>query len=189
MQFRKEVIGNYVRDFASWITTSYASSGIRFRVPASRFYSHQIPADYLFGSQDSLRLRTSASPVRTAFVFPAGSTGVTVFNTFDGRRHKKTGAPALFDVVSRASANWGIFEYNPSVPIGAAGYSGKKASSDIFYYLAELRTLNAFHPHVIVPFAWTDVPSQQNLNIQKSTFEIALHRFIQLVGNTPWTPR
>jgi hypothetical protein len=177
MEFRKQAVANYVRDFASWITTS----GVR--VPASHFYSHQIPADYLFGTPDSLRLRTSASPVQTAFLFPTGSTGVTVFNTFDGRSHKKTGAPALFDLVSRTSANWGVFEYNPSVPgVG-------KASTDIFYYLGELRILHAYHPHVIVPFAWTDVPSQHSLNIQNSAFEFALKRFIEQFGNVPWAPR
>jgi len=50
MQFRREVIANYVRDFASWITTSPAPKST-FTIPRSRFYSHQIPADFLFGQK------------------------------------------------------------------------------------------------------------------------------------------
>ena len=57
VQFRSQVIANYVRDFASWITTSPASES-RFTVPASRFYSHQIPADFLFGQENNQRLKS-----------------------------------------------------------------------------------------------------------------------------------
>jgi len=178
LEFRQQAIADYVHDFASWLA-----------IPPSRFYTHQIPADFLFGTSDSLRLKTSASPVRTAFAFPDASTGITVFNTFDGRRHKKTGVRDLYDRVSRASPDWGIFEYNPSVPVGAGGARGRKASTDVFYYLGELQTLNAFHPHVIVPFAWTDISEQRDLNIQGATFETALREFIRMVGSTPWRPR
>jgi hypothetical protein len=66
---------------------------------------------------------------------------------------------------------------------------GKKASNDIFYFLGELQTLSAFHPHVIVPFAWTDIAEQSSLNIQRSTFEDTLRRYIQMIGKTPWRPR
>ena len=57
---------------------------------------------------------------------------------------------------------------------------------DMSYYLGELRSLYAWRPHVIVPFAWTDIPSQKTLDIQNSTFEAALNRFIIEVGNTAW---
>ena len=186
MQFRSQVIANYVRDFASWITTSPAS-GSRFTVPASRFYSHQIPADFLFGQENDQRLKSSASPVRTAFISPIGSAGVTVFNLFDGKVHKKTGTAELFRQLSMSGPNWGIFEYNPSMPVGAATDSGP--STDMNYYLSELRRLYEYRPHVIVPFAWSNVPHHKNMNIQNSTFEAALKRFIAEVGNVPWGPR
>jgi hypothetical protein len=111
---------------------------------------------------------------------------VTVFNTFDGRVHRKTGTPALYELLSRSSPNWGVFEYNPSMP---AGPNASAPSKDIAYYLQELRTLYSWRPHVIVPFAWTDVPAQKTLDIQNSTFESALNRFIAEVGSTPWKAR
>jgi hypothetical protein len=185
-KFREHVIANYERDFASWITSS-PSPDRKFRVPASHFFSHQIPADFLFEQKDGLRLTTSASPASTAFISPAGSSGVTVFNTFDGRVHKRTGTVALFQQLSMSSGgNWGVLEYNPSMPSGPGSSS---PSTDIAYYLGELRTLYAWRPHVIVPFAWTDIPEQKTLDIQNSTFETALKVFIGEVGNTPWAPR
>jgi hypothetical protein len=186
MKFREKVIANYERDFASWITSSPSPDG-KFRVPASHFFSHQIPADFLFEQKDGLRLKTSASPASTAFISPVGGSGVTVFNTFDGRVHKRTGTFALYQQLSLSfGGNWGVLEYNPSMP---SGPNGNKASTDMAYYMGELRSLYAWRPHVIVPFAWTDIPSQKTLDIQNSTFEAALKVFIAEVGNAPWGPR
>src|SRR6185295_4995022 len=188
MLFRKQTIANYVRDFASWITTSPSPGN--FTVPASRFYSHQIPGDFLFGEKDGMRLKTSASPAETAFISPIGSAGVTVFNVFDGKNHKKTGTPALYERLSSSGANWGIFEYNPSVPVGPADAAGNKTpGTDLAYYTEELRTLYAWRPRVIVPFAWADDPSLKTLDIRDSVFETALSRFIAEVGNTVWVSR
>jgi hypothetical protein len=170
-EFRKQVIANYVQDFATWITTS-PDPVTRRTVPADRFYSHQIPADFLFGDSNSLRLKTSASYVETALLGVTGSTGVTVFNTYDGKGHKKTGTDALFKKLS--GSTWGIFEYNPSVPIRTA----EEPSADVAYYLAELRTLAKFRPRVIVPFAWTNEPNLKIYRIQDRAFETALRQFV-----------
>lgn len=183
MQFRIRAVANYVGDFASWITTSPAP-GTSFTVPPSRFYSHQIPADFLFGQRSNQRLVSSASPVETSFISPMGSTGVTVFNTFDGRNYGKTGTTELFKLLSRSGANWGVFEYNLSVPVRT-----DTPSTDMSYYMSELRTLYEYRPHVIVPFAWTDTPHLKTMNIQNTTFEAALKRFIADVGNVPWGAR
>ena len=184
MRFRKQTIADYVHDFAVWITTTTAR-GNSFRIPASRFYSHQIPADYLFGDSNNLRLKTSASFLDTAFIAPIGSSGVTVFNAFDGKVHKKTGTAALYDSISRSSANWGIFEYNASVPVGKAVTS----ANDMSYFVNELNLLYSYRPHVIVPFAWSDQKEHKSLNIQNTTFEAALSRFISEVGTSSWSPR
>ena len=186
MEFRREAIGNYVRDFASWITTSPAPNST-FTVPPSRFYSHQIPADFLFGQKKNQRLESSASPASTALIAPIGSVGVTAFNTFDGRNHSRTATEELFKMLSTSSLHWGIFEYNLSVPAGAGVNAGP--SSDMAYYMAELRKLYEYRPHVIVPFAWTNTPDLKNMDIQNSMFEAALSRFIAEVGNVPWTRR
>jgi hypothetical protein len=170
-RFRMQAIANYVRDFATWITTS-PDPVTHTTVPANRFYSHQIPADFLFGDSNSVRLKTSASYAETAVIAPVGSTGVTVFNTFDGKTHKKTGTAELFRKLS--SNNWGIFEYNPSVPIRTA----QEPSAEVEYYLSELKSLATFRPHIIVPFAWTNEEGLKGYRIQGRAFETALRRFV-----------
>ena len=186
VQFRVYVISNYVRDFASWMTTSPAPAST-FTIPRSRFYSHQIPADFLFGQNKNPRLDSSASPVETAFISPVGSVGVTVFNTFNGQNFGKTGTPDLFRRLSMAGAHWGIFEYNLSVPVSSAVDRGP--STDMNYYMTELQRLYEYRPHVIVPFAWTGTPHLSTMDIQNSTFEAALKRFIAEIGDRPWVPR
>jgi hypothetical protein len=114
MKFRKQMIAGYVRDFARWVTTSAARSS--FTIPATRFYSHQIPAEFLFEQPENIRLSTSASPLETAFLDPFGSAGVTAYNLFDGKRHLRTATPELFSKIVKRSRNWGVLEYNPSVP-------------------------------------------------------------------------
>jgi len=163
-EFRVLVIKNYVRDFAEWITVD---SG----VPASRFYTHQIPADYLFGGKDTARLQTSASPLETALMPGIVSAGVTVFDSYNGKTHSKTSSPALFKRLQQASANWGILEYSPSVP----------AFDDDAYYLGELRTLYSYHPAIIVPFAWTNDDLHKLYRIQNTAYERALRKFVQEV--------
>ena len=52
-------------------------------VPTDRWFSHQIPADYLFGfspANPNPRLITSASPHWTADITPYGGLGITSFN-------------------------------------------------------------------------------------------------------------
>jgi hypothetical protein len=175
LQFRRDVLRNWVRDFATWITTSPdPASG--FTIPASRYYTHQIPADFLFGDPDNLRLKTSASVLETAMIDPLGSSGVTAFNVFNGRRHAKTAVPALFSALLRSADHWGVLEYNPSIP----------QSDDDDYYLQELRQLYVYRPHLIVPFAWSDLPEMKKYSIKGSAFERGLQRFVAEVGDSPW---
>ena len=60
MQFRKRMIAGYVRDFAQWVTTSAAPQS-NFTIPSARFYSHQIPSEFLFERPGNIRIATSAS--------------------------------------------------------------------------------------------------------------------------------
>jgi hypothetical protein len=53
-EFRKQVITNWLRDYASWIRTTDPAAG--FGIPSSRYYTHQIPADLIFGRRDTTRL-------------------------------------------------------------------------------------------------------------------------------------
>jgi hypothetical protein len=181
MDFRKEAIRNWVHDFAVWMTTTPdPESG--FTIPASRFYTHQIPADFIFGQKDNRRLRTSASYVETTIASGLASTGVTAFNGWDGRKHMKTATPALYSSLFMTSDDWGIVEYNPSMP-----YDNSIApSNDFNYYMTELRLLWNFRPHLLVPVLWSDDPVHKSANIKGSLFERALRDFVRLVGRTPW---
>jgi hypothetical protein len=170
-----------VRDFASWITTS-ADPVTGFSIPFSRFYTHQIPADLIFGETDNQRIRTSASYIETAVLEPFGGTGVTAFNGWDGTRHKKTATPELYARLYMTSDNWGIMEYNPSLSLN----NEIAPNRDLRYFMNELRLLWQFRPHVLVPFAWTDYPHHRQFSIKDSMFEQALKRFVEQVGQTPW---
>jgi hypothetical protein len=161
-EFRIRVIANYLHDFGQWLTND-------LRIPASRFYTHQIPADFLFGGKDNTRVETSASPLGVAVIQPLGSTGVTVFDVYNGRTHTKTSSGELFQQLAESGPNWGIMEYNPSVP----------AVADENYYLAELQMLAAFRPRVIVPFAWTNVEQHRVYAIKGTAYERGLRRFIE----------
>jgi hypothetical protein len=184
MQFRRRMIAGYVRDFARWVTTS-AAPGSGFTIPSNRFYSHQIPAEFLFEQPDNIRLYTSASPLESAFIDPFGSIGVTAYNMFDGKRHIRTATPELFSHIVARSPNWGVLEYNPSMPSQPAMPPG----SDEGYYLEQLRMLYSFRPHVIVPFPWTELPEHKSGAIQDRPFERALAEFVKEIGTVPWATR
>jgi hypothetical protein len=159
-KFRIHAIENYLHDYATWIAGNS-------RIPASRFYTHQIPADFVFAGRDTTRLETSASPLETAFLPGLVSAGVTVFDTFNGKAHTKTSSPAMFRRLEQSSDHWGILEYNPSVP----------AVGDEAFYLRTLRSLESFHPTIIAPFAWTDAAQHKQYRIQDTAFERALKKF------------
>jgi hypothetical protein len=181
IDFRKKVIGDWVRDFATWITTT-PDPDTGFTIPASHFYTHQIPADLIFGKSDDPRLKTSASYIQTAVINPIGSTGVTAFNGWDGRHSFETATPELFSTLFMTSDSWGILEYNPSLP-----YSNSIApNSDPQYYAAALRSLWNFRPHLLVPFAWSDDPIHKAADIKGSAFQKALRDFVNSVGKKPW---
>lgn len=180
--FRREMVGNYVRDFARWVTTAPSPSG--FKIPSDRYYSHQIPADYLFEQPDNIRLRTSASPAESGFIAPFGSPGVTAYNVFDGKRHLRTATPLLFSQLSKRSSNWAVLEYNPSMPL----QTGTPPSKDLGYYEQQLQLLYNYRPHVVVPFAWTELPEHLQESIRGTPFERALARFIREIGNNAWAP-
>jgi hypothetical protein len=175
LRFREDILANWVSDFATWITTSPDPS-TGYTIPPSRYYTHQIPAEFLFGKPDNVRLKTSASVIRTAFIYPKGSSGITAFNTFNGWRYGRTTSDRLFAAMSGSANDWGVLEYNPSVP----------SSDDDAYYLNELRRLYAYRPHLIVPWVWSDTDDMKRYRIKDQSFERSLKRFIAEVGEAPW---
>lgn len=121
LEFRRQMVNNYVRDFSSWITMTTDVSG-DFLEP-SRWYSYQIPTDYLFGKSPAdpspfARLHTSASPMRSALVNPTGSLGLTSFDLYIGLANPPTYLRTSQNLFPELRAlnlpNWGLVEYSPS---------------------------------------------------------------------------
>jgi hypothetical protein len=127
LRFRETMVANYQKDFAAWVTTTADANGNTFE--ALRWYSHQIPADYLDGTfpgcvNPDPRLRTSASPMSTADVAPSGSLGLTAFDVYGfdmsvgGFVYSRTSQFLLGALKARGVPNWGFVEWNPSWPLG-----------------------------------------------------------------------
>ncbi|HEX4997235.1 MAG TPA: hypothetical protein VFY29_03365 [Terriglobia bacterium] len=182
MDFRKDAIASWEKDFAAWITAPEGAGGLS--IPPDRFFSHQIPAEFLFGARDIARLKSSASPTETAFIGSLGSTGVTTFNIYNGKTYSKTATPALYEFVTRAGSSWAILEYNPAV----LSTPDMPPTSDVNDLLNEMLELYRYRPHIIAPALWSDYPEHQTMIVQDSPFERALHKFVSAVGQSPWAP-
>ena len=156
-------------DVARWMTTTQDPATLA-TVPATRWFSDQIPADYLFGfspSNPDFRLLASASPWWTADVAPYGGVGLTSFSiTDDFGNHFRT-LPGVFPRIVESRHRWGIFEWNPQVPSGnAASFS----YADPAPYRADTELLAQYRPSVLVPFTW-DNPTYR---VKDTGFEVAL---------------
>lgn len=175
-EFRQTMVWRHNLAFAKWITTSPdISTGAT--VPADRWFSDQVPADYLFGNTPALpdfRLDTSASPHWTADVSPYGSMGITAFNQFNqqfGIMHKTlTGVAPL---IAQRKVRWGVFEWNPSVP----------ANPDITIYRDEMALVERYRPSVLAPSSWQSSVYQ----LENTGFETALKELVDRIKVIPLT--
>lgn len=172
--FRQTMIWRHNLEFAKWMTTSEDPTTGE-TVPVARFYSDQIPADYLFGgspTNPNYRLVTSASAHWTADVTPYGSLGVTAFNLVAGDNLLPTlrnVAPAI----AARNVRWGLFEYNAAVP----------ATSNLQVYRDDMAVLEETRPSLIVPVYWdTNVPPYF---IKDTGFETALRELVDNIKNSP----
>ncbi len=130
-RFRRELIANYGADVARWMTTS-TSGTTGTTLSPDRWYSHQIPGDFLFGrfpgtGNPDPRLQTSASSMWTALMDPStGSPGLTCLDRFElgtfGPQggYNRTSEHLLDRVELLALPNWGLPEYAPSWHIDVA---------------------------------------------------------------------
>ena len=123
LKFRRQMLANFARDVSTWMTTPGPNG--EPALPPDRWYTHQIPADYLNGTQPGglmpLRLQTSASTLDTALL-PAsvGSPGLTILDRFELANHgppggyNRTSAYSFDAMEALGLPNWGIPEYSPS---------------------------------------------------------------------------
>ncbi len=172
--FRQVMIWRHNRDWARWMTSS-VDPATGMTIPINRFYSDQIPADYLFGSSPAspnFRLITSGSPHWTASVKPYGSMGVTAFNIVAGATVVST-FQNVAPHITALGERWGLFEYNAAVG----------GTAPAAFYAAELATLIQSRPSLIIPVFWdTDVPP---FFIKDTPFQTMLRDFVTAIKDSP----
>lgn len=172
-RFRQELVWHYNLDVARWMTTSPdPQTGIA--IPADRWYSHQVPADYLFGfspENPDPRYLTSASPHWTADVSPYGSLGITAFGVNLGQGQFARTLQAVAPHIAARRVRWGILEWNPSLPVSASPA----------IYDAEMALIEQYKPTVLVPWAWRDSFYQ----VDATPFEVALRDLITRLKDGP----
>ena len=145
--FRELLVYHYVKDMADIARAS--------GFPKDRYFSHQIPGDYLFGKRPAdlpnvnARYYASASPMWTANVYPDSGLGVTLYDINFGTHYARTtqygigGAAAMSD-------NWAALEYNPEVIPPTVNTTPGPVST---IYDQMIRLYNG-SPHVISFFKW-----------------------------------
>lgn len=174
-RFRQTMLWRHNRDFSRWVTTS-PDPDTGAVVPASRWYSDQIAADYLFGStpeQPNLRFITSASAWWTADVAPHGRLGITSFNTNVNGTVFRTLA-GVAPRIGERDIDWGLLEWHPSSP----------ATPDLEVYRGEARLVQLYRPALVVPIFW-----EHDRNRVKDTgFEVALREMVAAMSKGPTPP-
>lgn len=171
--FRQVMVWHYNIDFARWVTTT-VDTDTKMTVPVAKWFSHQLPADYLFGSSPSnpnFRLVTSASPYWVGDISPYGGLGITSFNVnIGGGRYAFTARNVVPEIAARG-VRWAILEWNPSVPV----------SNSLDVYEQEMALIERYRPTLVIPWAWGD----PNYPVQNTPFEIALRDMIGRIKNGP----
>lgn len=170
--FRHTMVQHYNADFARWMTsTPDPETGLT--IPTERWYSDQIPTDYLFGHpppDGGHRLATSASPWWTAYVAPHGALGMTSFNVYSNGFLFPT-LRNVAPVIAQENVRWGIIEYHASVPI----------APNLEFYREDMAVIERYKPALVIPIYWGD-PYYQ---IQDTPFEVALRELVMRIKDNP----
>ena len=174
--FRETMVANFVKDLAKWASEA--------DFPSDKWYSHQVPADYLFGTNPSMSVKneryySSASPMWTANIQPYASAGATIYDIkfYDSNsqqywfaRTSQYAVPAM----AAMSPNWAIMEFDPeSYPFGMG-----IVQSDVPTILNQYMNVYNNHVHLINFYEWLDRGDHQIKGMNK---EEALRQFIEKV--------
>ena len=177
-EFRVAMVGHFVLDAARWAHDA--------GIPAEKWFSHQIPADYLFGTKpgsyrQNPRYYSSASPLETADITPYGSVGATIYDVkYPTKTYRTTWT--VLPVISTMSPNWAALEYDPETYPPGLGVPETPAINIYYQYLYAYR----FGPTIINFWRWTDSTGEHQ--IKGTTKEEALKMFVGLIRNTAKTP-
>jgi hypothetical protein len=71
---------------------------------------------------------------------------------------------------------WGVFEWNPSVPV----------STDPAIYDDEMALVEQYHPSLLAPFLWNS-GSSSDYQVEDTPFQTALHDFVTALNNVQLT--
>lgn len=170
--FRETMVLNFIKDMAKWANEE--------GIPQEKWYSHQIPADYLWGSNPdfifkSARYYSSASPLWTADTAPYGSLGITMYDVKLPDTIVRTTKYAAPDASAMAS-NWAALEYDAEAL--SSGVVTDQSAPE--YILEQYLELYSHKPHFINFWRWEDVASGPS-HIKGTNKETALINFVQTV--------
>jgi len=173
--FRESLVANFVKDAARW--ASEAGIG------ADRWFSHQIPADYLYNTNPDVpnknaRFFSSASPLRTADIKPYGGPGATIYDikfspSVNPAEYVRTTSFSL-PAISTMAPLWAIMEYDAETyPRGL-----DTAQSDADLILGEYLRVHSFGPYLINFWRWKEDNEHQIKGMNKET---ALRKFVERI--------
>ncbi len=156
--FRETMVYHYVKDMAAIARASGFDK--------NRYYTHQIPGDYLFGTRPNdpdipflnPRYYSSASPLWTANSFSDIGLGITMYDINFGTWYARTSRYILPEI-SSLSSNWGAMEYNPEIIPQGPGYSIQPAATQSIY--DQIMKLYNYSAHFIGFFKWLSTPEHQ----------------------------
>jgi hypothetical protein len=154
--FRETMVAHYVKDIA----TIARESGIA----RNHYYTHQIPADYLFSTRPNdpaipylnPRYYSSASPLWTANAYNDIGVGVTMYDIHFRTWYAQT-SKYILPAVSSMSDNWGAMEYNPEII--PKGFNIEMASAQYIY--EQIMRLYHYNVHFIGFYKW--INSSENM--------------------------
>ena len=169
--FRETLVRNFVLDMARW---SHAAG-----IPAGRWYSHQIPGDYLFGTNPSMenknaRHYSSASPLWTANIVPFGQPGATIYDVKFPWAFARTSEYVL-PPLAAMSSDWAAMEYDAEAYIPGMNIEQSSAYDIMTQYLR----VYSYGPQLINFWRWTDGTGQHR--IKGMNKETALRAFIRRI--------
>ena len=173
--FRETMVAHFVRDAARWA----AEAGI----PPDRWFSHQIPGDYLFGKNPAApdknaRYYASASPLWTADIRPYGRPGATIYDSRFKAGFVRT-TQDILPAMEEMSKTWAIMEYDPeSYPPGIAG-----EPSPVEKIVEQFLRPYERNVYLINFWRWLDPTGEHK--IKGTNKEKALVRFVSLVRDRP----
>jgi len=176
--FRELLVYHFVKDM---VDIAKASG-----FPANQYFTHQIPADYLFGTRPNdplipnlnARYYSSASPLWTADIYPDTGLGITVYDINFGSWFART-TLYVIDAANTLSDNWAALEYNPEVI--PDGVSATLSSVQTLY--DQMVGLYNSDPHVISFFVWKG-NSGQAYDFKGNNRETAAKQFFDAVKDT-----